>query len=212
MLEESKTLVLGKDDNKLELRVKPYLSIEDRLGIVNNTVENSYIDYIAPSEVLREYSFTISFVSAICPDFPFAYKNVDGEDVIDSNATYLKIKELDIIREYCKECDHNVYDDLYLAIGEAIEFKNHKLVALYAQSTATEDTLNNINSIAEAGLSAMTKLNSILDNVNEMTTDKGLKKLLGSKKVKEFFDSVKDAVVANKSVTDNVINLEDVKK
>ena len=128
------------------LPVKTNLTIEEKLSFVESVVKDSFTNMITPSLILNDIAFTINFVLAVCPDFPFPTKEVDDEFVIDTQSSYDIIQSLDFINKYMNTSGNHLYCELREYVKDRMDFEKQKLIAFASLDNAPTEAIKTFSS------------------------------------------------------------------
>ena len=190
-------------------KVKTDLSIEEKLGFVESVVKDSFINRITPSLMLNDAAFTINFVQAVRPDFPFPTVQADGELVIDTQSSYNIIRSLDFIKKY-KEKDmalNNLYSELEKYVKDRMDYEKQKLLAYASNDNASADAINSFG----AAFYSLDKLINAAVNQLDKNGNKLYKKLTDKnigKWISQLGESLKKITPAVNGIYNNTVESE----
>ena len=155
------------------------ISIEEKMGIVEYAVRDSFANFITPSVILKNAAFAIAFVNTVCPDFPLPTKEENGETHIDSQAAYEIIQELDILGRYDAQANNLLLGELERYVNDRYEFEKQKLIAFAGASSASSEAIENFNALLYKGIELLDiAANQLEKNGNKLfgkLTEKNIK-------------------------------------
>jgi|GEM_PF-3553335 len=184
----------GKD---FSVNVKSVLTEAEKRLFINRVVENSYVENIGFSPIDSKIAFVVTFAQ-LFTDLPIPVKK-DSPDMVDIDKLCLLVNGLNLI-ENAKQITPMHFDknqvfcdtisELEMCIKQEIDFKNQKLIALYASSSATDEAIESFSAVMHKGLELIEVGIEQLDkNGNRLF------KSLTPKKINQWLDGLKKTMV-----------------
>jgi len=182
---ETKDLEYGD----FKLIVKTNLTQAEKKDLIKNIINdsNSYTSY---SPIDYDTAFAIRFFSAVCDEIELPTIEIETviggeikiETVIDSQKAYDLITGLNFLDRYMKDVNSELYFELENYLCDCIEFENQKIFAMYSQSNATSEAIDNFNALIFKGLDlievAINQLEKNGDKLQKGLTQKNINKIL----------------------------------
>lgn len=220
-IEYGELITIPYDNYDFSVNVKTVLTELEKKTFVERVVSNSYVNNIEYSSIDNRNAFIATFAQ-IFTDLPIPTKQ--GEtDVVDIDKLCAIVNGLDLITnaKLISKIFCDTLNELEMCIKQEIAFKNAKLIALYAQSTATSEAIESVSYLVNKALDGVNKACDILDNVKDLSKDGKFLKVIPKKKLDQIFDRVQkivDSVVYglkqdNGAVIDKMaINMQNILK
>ena len=158
--------------NKISLRDN--ITIAELDAFIKQVVSDTFVDVTKPNYLLADMAFTKHFMEM--------FADTDDNTVIDSLVVY-NAYALDAFDEWSSASQ--LWHYLKELVYKQIDFECKKILAYTSVSSASDEAIEAVSSMAYAGLRAANKLNDVFENLLNITSEEGLLKLLGSEKGRE---------------------------
>lgn len=202
------------------VNIKTTLTEVEKKVFIKRVVDNSYTNGIEYSSIDNRTTFQAT-LAQILTDLVIPTKE-DNPEIVDTDKLLSMLDGLKLV-ELAKANSPSfsaLLNELEMCIKEEIDFKNQKLVAMYAASSASNDAIESVSYLANGALDAVNKLCDILDNFKDLIKDGKFLKVIPKDKLKIIFDGVQkiaDSVVGSlksndNANSDNIINIQNIKK
>jgi len=186
------------------LKLRDNITVAEQKIFIETVVRDTFHNPIRPDYLAGAVSLDVNFIRM--------FTDFDLGD-LERDEAYARIKSDQDCSDFL--WDEYLYADLRGYIEKQVEFECKKILAYASSSSANDEAIEAVSSMAYAGLRAANKLNDVFENLLNITSEEGLLKLLGSKKVRENISHIAGLVGELRSSageflaqpqTDNIVN------